>query len=97
MWESCSKSKILSIFFLSPALFILWKDLRLSVCLSGPVRSVPIEFPRKSISAHITVPMRFPVRSVPIEFPRKCNSVNPHNCTYAFPRRCIITNEFPRW
>ena len=38
-----------------------------------------------------------PVRSVPIEFPRKCISVNPRNCTYAFPRRCFITNEFPRW
>ena len=26
------------------------------------------------------------------EFPRMCISVNPHNnCTYAFPRRCIIS------
>ena len=29
--------------------------------------------------------------SVPIEFPRKCISVNPRNCTYAFPRMCIST------
>jgi len=45
------------------------------------------------------------VRSVPIEFPRKWVSVNPCNCTYAFPRRFISVNlhksviftyEFPR-
>ena len=31
------------------------------------------------------------VWSVPIEFPRMCISVNPRNCTYAFPRICIST------
>ena len=31
------------------------------------------------------------VWSVPIEFPRMCISVNPRNCTYAFPHRFIST------
>ncbi len=30
-----------------------------------------------------------PVWSVPIEFPRRFISVNLHNCTYEFPRKCI--------
>ena len=35
--------------------------------------------------------IRRPVWSVPIEFPRMCISVNPCNCTYAFPRMFIST------
>ena len=31
-----------------------------------------------------------PVRSVPIEFPRMWISVNPRNCTYAFPHMCTV-------
>jgi hypothetical protein len=54
MWESCNKCKILSIFFLSPALFLLE---RLKVSSSSVVRrlsSVPIKFPRRYISNDYT-------------------------------------------
>jgi hypothetical protein len=50
---------------------ILWKDLKcvcLSVCLSGPVRSVPIEFPRKCISVN--------PHNCTYSFPRRCIITN---------------------
>ena len=44
-----------------------------------------------SVRLSVCLSVCLSVWSVPIEFPRKCISVNLRNCTYAFPRRCIIT------
>ncbi len=66
------------------------------------------------ISAHSRIPVKGcrPVWSGPVRLYllssriSKCISVNPHNCTYKFPRRCISVNprkslvfkyEFPHW
>jgi len=53
--------------YISGTLSILWKDLK-CVCLvrSGPVRSVPIEFPRMCISVN--------PRNCTYAFPRRCIS-----------------------
>jgi len=82
------------------SLSLFWKDLICaSVCLvwSGPVRSVPIEFPCKcTCNCTYAFPRRCisvnPRKSVVFtyEFPHMCISVNPHKCivfTYEFPRR----------
>ncbi len=51
---------------------------------------------RLSVCPSVRLSVCLSVWSVPIEFPRKCISVNLRNCTYAFPRRCIITFYFTR-